>query len=79
MTRDQFLDAVRSFGIRRDAYSLDGAGDECYVAAGHGDHWDVYYSERGLQTGLRRFDAEAAALDDLLARLRADPSAAAGP
>ncbi len=74
MTRDQFLDAVRSHGIRQDVFSFDGACDECYVAAGQGDGWDVYYSERGLQTGLRHFDTESAALDYLLGKLRADPS-----
>jgi hypothetical protein len=74
MTREQFLDAARSHGIRRDAFSFDAACDECYVVAGHGDGWDVYYSERGLQSGRRHFAAESAALDDLLGRLRADPS-----
>ncbi len=74
MTRDQFLDAVRSHGIRPDAFSFDANSDECYVAAGHGDGWDVYYSERGLQTGLRHFDTQSAALDTLLGKLLADPS-----
>jgi hypothetical protein len=77
MTKDEFLDAVESYGIRRDAFSFDGFSDECYVVSGHGDHWDVYYSERGLQTGIRHFEAESAALDELFALLRADPSTSA--
>jgi serine/threonine protein phosphatase PrpC len=75
MTRGQFLAAVQSHDIRPDAFSFDVSADECYVMATDGECWDVYYSERGLRTGVRHFEAEPAALAYLLERLCKDPSA----
>lgn len=74
MTRDEFLQAVRSDNIRADAFALDGQGDECYVLAKREGRWDVYYSERGLEARVRHFSTEPAALDYLLEALRSDPS-----
>ena len=74
MTKDEFLKIVQHEGIRPDAFSLHGAENESYVLEASHAQWRVYYSERGLETGQSRFQSEAAALDDLLARLRADRS-----
>ena len=75
MTRDEFLRAVQAHGIRSDAFDLSDRGDECYIVVGRQGRWDVYYSERGLESRLRHFSTESAALEHLLDALRADPSA----
>jgi hypothetical protein len=38
------------------------------------DSWSVYYSERGLETGRRRFTSQSDALRHLLETLKNDPS-----
>jgi hypothetical protein len=49
-------------GIDPDAYSLNGAHrDEMYVLDRRGSDWVVYYSERGLETGIQLFDGEDSA------------------
>lgn len=74
MTRDEFLGAVRSNNIRPDAFELDGQGNERYVLADRHGRWDVYYGERGLETRVRHFSTESAALEYLLGTLQGDPS-----
>lgn len=74
MTRDKFIEAVQKARIRPSAFDLDGAGDECYVLSGNGNHWSVYYSERGLETKKRNFGSESAALKHLLGLLKSDRS-----
>jgi hypothetical protein len=74
MSRDEFLAAVRRLGIRSDAYNLDGEGDEQYVLARDGQAWEIFYSERGTKTGVRRFDTESDALGHLLTVLENDRS-----
>lgn len=74
MTRDEFLQAVRSNNIRSDAFDLEGQGDERYVLADRDGRWDVYYGERGLEARVRHFSTEPAALEYLLETLWADPS-----
>ena len=68
--------ALKSFlhdeGIQPDAYSLNGEHrDETYVLDRRGSEWVVYYSERGLETGIQQFDREESAcrhLTELLLR-----------
>lgn len=74
MTKDEFLRTVRSDSIRSDAFDLNGQGDECYVLAEREGRWDVFYSERGLEAGVRHFPTESSALAYLLDALRADQS-----
>lgn len=65
----RFLDKE---GIDPDAYSLTGERrDDTYVLVQRGSKWIVYYSERGLKTGIQMFETEASAcrhLMDLLLR-----------
>jgi hypothetical protein len=78
MPEDGFMDrgSLKPFltaeGIDPESYTLDDATrDEAYVLDQRGRQWVVYYSERGLETGLEHFDAEDAAcrhLMDLLLR-----------
>ena len=70
MTRSEFLKQVRDRRIDPDSFKLDGPKDECHVLEQRQACWVVYYSERGLESGRADFPTEAAALDDLLSRLR---------
>jgi hypothetical protein len=74
VTKDEFLQAIRSDRIRSDVFSLDGQSNECYVIENRGARWVVYYSERGLETGVREFPTESAALEYMLEMLRTDPT-----
>ncbi len=76
MTKDEFVRLARVAGVRPAAYDLDGSGDrnECYLLTRVDDAWVVFYGERGLETGVRRFVTQGEALDHLLATLRADPT-----
>lgn len=75
MTRQDFFDKIRQMNIRSDAFNLNGQGNECYVLSGNGDHWSVYYSERGVETQKNHFGSESVALEYLLEALKNDPSA----
>lgn len=78
MNRSELRRTLQAEGIRADAFDLDGGHQsETYTLAGGAGHWRVYYSERGLESGLREFPTEAAACDYLLKVLRSDPSAKA--
>lgn len=55
------------------AYDLTGhARDETYVLESAGGTWTVFFSERGLRTGERRFDHEDDACRHLLDLLLRD-------
>jgi hypothetical protein len=75
MDRKQLAATLQREGIRADAYTLDGRhANETYVLHREGDSWILYYSERGLRTGLRSFELEADACTHLLTLLRSDDS-----
>ena len=70
------LDRLHENNIRPDAYDLDGHdGNESYVLKKEHLGWDVYYSERGLKTGLKKFGTESSACAYLLQVLLDDPNA----
>jgi hypothetical protein len=76
MNRQELEQILRADGIRRDAYSLDGGlPPERFCLTSEGGGWVVYYSERGIRSGLMQFGTEAAACQYLLNELRNDPSA----
>ena len=75
MTRDSLRKMLRESGIRDQAYDLDGEYvDEAYVLARDGIEWAVFYSERGLRSGLRRFQTETEACEYLRTLLINDPT-----
>ncbi|MBB5373896.1 hypothetical protein HNP71_002163 [Acidocella aromatica] len=62
-------------GFRPESYDLSGCGrNESYVLREDHAIWSVFYSERGNENDKRMFGREALACDDLLTRLRADPT-----
>ncbi len=73
MKRDELREEARKAGVRDDAYSLEGGLPSERDVLDSGPHgWFVYYSERGLRTGLRSFASEDAACDYLLELLIED-------
>jgi hypothetical protein len=68
LDRERLADLLARHGIDPTAYSLAGGHpSECYVLDHRGHEWVVYYSERGLKSGLRSFESE-----DLACRHLAD-------
>ena len=63
---------LEASGIRADSYSLNGPSEEAYCLGSAGGRWEVYYFERGIETGKREFTSEAQACEHLLTVLCAD-------
>ena len=59
--------ALRSAGVREDAFALFADVDERYCLAHNQPYWSIFYSERGSHNDERRFDTEAEACDAFLA------------
>lgn len=74
MNRRSLRELLGAEHVREDAYSLDGDRDESMCLEPVTGGWAVYYSERGLRSGERRFETEDEACQFLAARLLADPS-----
>ena len=56
--------------VPKHAYSLHGENpNEAYCLSCEGDTWTVYYSERGLKTGLTSFCEEHKACEYFLLQL----------
>lgn len=73
MNIEELLDALNREGINPNAYTLDGGHPpERYVLDSRAGRWAVYYSERGLEQGLREFLTESEACEALLQTLRED-------
>lgn len=63
-------------GFNPGRYSLKGGlPDERYCLERRDGGWSVYYSERGEKVEERVFATESEACEDLLRRVRKDPSA----
>ena len=72
MTLEELSNELLNLGVRKDAYSLEGGlPSEAYCINRLKDHWEIYYSERGLKSGLQIFKSENEACKtflDLIAR-----------
>jgi len=79
MNPQELQSVLRAEGIRSDAYDLEGGHpNERYVLSVHDVGWSVYYSEKGLETGLKQFSSEEEACEYLLKLLRDDPTTKTG-
>jgi hypothetical protein len=79
MNRTRLQELAKQEGIRDDAYSLDGGlPSERYALEIAEGGWHVYFSERGLRTGIKRFETESEACEYLLETLLADPTTREG-
>ena len=73
LTLNTLSDLLNSRGVDPDAYSLSGGlPNESYCIDRDGTDWLVYYSERGLRSGLQRFNTESDACSHLLSVLIRD-------
>lgn len=59
------------YHVPEDSYSLiGGLPSERYCIQNAGNKWEVYYSERGQQTGMRIFNSENEACGYFLKQIR---------
>ena len=62
-------------GCSPRSYSLvDERVDEALCLRARGDGWEVYYSERGLESGKEHFATESAACAYFLEAMKSDPT-----
>lgn len=67
MKKENLRSALIKMGISRTYYSLDGGlPNEKLCLDYENGKWIVYYSERGIRTGIHYFDNEDDACDYLL-------------
>ena len=75
MTRDSLKQILDDNKVGQSVYSLSGGHpSEAYVMDDRRSEWVVYYSERGLETGLSAFLDEDQACRHLLDLLLRDPT-----
>ncbi len=75
MNLPDLLSALDAAGVAKAAYAIDNDyANEAYVLTKDGSLWAVYYSERGLKTGLRLFSDQEAACDYFCERIIKDPT-----
>ena len=66
MNCEELPNLLRNAGVPDNAYTIgEKYENEVYVIAREGTLWCVYYSERGLKTGLTTFSTEEAACQRL--------------
>lgn len=71
MNREQLAARLESEGVPATTYHLSGAHfDDRQVLDHRVNGWFVFYSERGREYDVRRFETEAAACAEIYARLR---------
>lgn len=59
MTKLDLKELLIQNNIQPDSYSLEGGlPNEAYCLSRESDVWEVYYSERGNKTALRKFSEE---------------------
>ncbi|WP_346895543.1 hypothetical protein [Clostridium sp. UBA7503] len=67
MNKKKLHEIILERKIPRDMYSLDGGfPNEAYCLNKEKDQWEVYYSERGIKSQLKRYGTEEEACKALL-------------
>ena len=60
MNKNTLLEELENKGIRKDSYSLNGGlPNEANCLNQNDGIWEVYYSERGIKSGLKTFTSES--------------------
>jgi hypothetical protein len=78
MTKETMAHYLECLGVRPDAYDLDSEfPNEALILNWNGQKWELYYSEKGLKTGLKMFSDEDSACRHLLSLLIHDRTALA--
>lgn len=64
MKKQELQQQLLMSGVPEDMYSLNGRlPNEAYCLDKRNNIWEVYYSERGIKSGLRQFKSEEKACD----------------
>lgn len=71
MNRNDLLEILRRENIPENAYSLFGGLPNEKFCINKMEYWEVYYSERGIKTQLKKFDTEDKACEYLYKKLHA--------
>ena len=73
MTRGDLEHILRTSGVPEDGYDLNGGYlSERYTIKLSSHIWSVYYSEKGVETGLMEFSSEDSACTYFLNLIRND-------
>lgn len=70
MNRNDLHEILRRENIPEDAYSLFGGLPNEKFCINKIECWEVYYSEKGIKTQLKKFDTEDKACEYLYNKLR---------
>lgn len=71
MNKNKLKERLQQEGVRADLYSLEGGFPvEAYVLNQSGNHWEVYYSERGYKNALEVFDNESDACENIYPKIK---------
>jgi hypothetical protein len=73
VNRRSLRELLQAEHVRGDSYSLDGERDESLCLEAVYGGYSVYYYERGIRSGERRFETEDEACQFMAGRLLADP------
>lgn len=65
MKKNELLMRLNQEKIPVDAYSLSGGLPNEKFCVNKNEYWEVYYSERGIKTQLKKFNTEEEAYDYL--------------
>jgi hypothetical protein len=66
MNKEQLKEKLIQMNVYKDIYCLEGGlPNECLTLGKKGDTWEVYYSERGIKTGLKTFHNEQEACEHI--------------
>ena len=75
MNRKDLKAALQKLNVREDMYDLEGGHpSEALVLTEEGSLWRIFYSERGLETGVTVFDNEDQACRHFLSMVVRDPN-----
>ncbi len=73
LTRDSLAELLNERGVNPSAYCLTGGlPNESYCIDRDGSDWVVYYCEKGLRSGIERFENESDACSRLVTILMSD-------
>lgn len=74
MTIDEAKNVLKANRVRPDAYSIGCDNDESYVALEVDGRWTVFYSQRGLRTGVKECSDVSSAMNRLVELVLDDSS-----
>jgi hypothetical protein len=75
MKKRELEESLIRNGIPKDMYCLDGGfPNEAYCLSKGNQFWEVYYSEKGIKSGLKQFDSEDTACNYIYELISSHPT-----